>query len=200
MKSTITLLVAGAIWAVCVPVFGEYSLSTTRTWPNSWPKELELLRKQALKQDQKVSAKPAQIRLRSAGASKIGGAPGFSLAGQVSNPNQKVSLRFIGYRPDSFAPPLPKGQISPIYKIEVKRDGKWHAQPRGYCGTGMDAIALAPQAKATFGAWVAEGDWQSVRIGVTWTTVPFKDAGKKPGDFTTLWSNEITHKEAMNVP
>lgn len=73
------------------------------------------------------------------------------------------------------------------------------AQPIGWCGTGMGAIALAPQATATFGVWVPESDWEAVRVGVTWTTVAFEKAGEKPEDFTTEWSNELTHKEVRQV-
>lgn len=141
---------------------------------------------------------PAKIRLQAAGGQMVGDAPGFSLV-EVSNPNQKGPLTFIGYRPDSFDPPIPKGQISPIYKVELKRDGKWQKHPTGWCGTGMGAIALAPEATATFGVWVPEGDWESVRVGVTWTTVAFENAGEKPGDFTTEWSNELTHKDVQKV-
>lgn len=140
-------------------------------------------------------AQPAKISVKAAGRQTVGGAAGFSLAVEVANPNQKESLTFIGYKPDSFDPPIPKGQISPIYKIELRRAGKWEAHPIGWCGTGMGAIALAPQAKATFGVWVPGGDWDVVRVGVTWTKVDFEKAGEKPGDFTTEWSNELSHKE-----
>jgi hypothetical protein len=142
---------------------------------------------------------PAKIRLQAAGAQKVGDAAGFSMTVEVSNPNQKGSLTFVGYKPDSFDPPLPKGQISPIYKVELKRAGKWQKRPIGWCGTGMGAIALEPQATATFGVWVPEGDWEAVRVGVTWTTVAFENAGAKPDDFTTEWSNELTHKGAQQV-
>jgi hypothetical protein len=142
---------------------------------------------------------PAKIRVQAAGGQKVGEASGFSLAVEVSNPNQKGPLTFIGYKPDSFDPPIPKGQISPIYKVELKRAGKWEKQPQGWCGTGMGAIALEPQATATFGVWVPDGDWEAVKVGVTWTTVAFEKAGEKPGDFTTEWSNELTHKDVQKV-
>ena len=142
---------------------------------------------------------PAKIRLQAAGGQKVGDAPGFSLAVAVSNPNQKDPLTFIGYKADSFDPPIPKGQVSPLYKVELRRSGKWQEQPRGWCGTGLGAIALAPRATATFGVWVTNGDWDAVRLGVTWTTVAFEKAGEKPGDFRTEWSNELTHNEVQQV-
>ena len=63
----------------------------------------------------------------------------------------------------------------------------------------MGTIALASRSEATFGVWVPDGEWQSIRVGVTWTTVPFEKAGEKPGDFTTVWSNELTHKEVQQT-
>jgi hypothetical protein len=146
-----------------------------------------------------ATLRPATIRLQAAGRQKVGEAPGFSLVVKVSNPNPKGALTFIGYKPGSFDPPLPKGRISPIYKVELKRAGKWQAHPIGWCGTGMGAIPLGPRDTANFGAWVPEGDWEAVRVGLTWTTVAFEKAGEKPGDFTTVWSNELTHKEAQGA-
>jgi len=32
-----------------------------------------------------------------------------------------------------------------------------------------------------------------------WTTVAFEKAGEKPGDFTTEWSNELTHKALLSI-
>jgi hypothetical protein len=29
--------------------------------------------------------------------------------------------------------------------------------------------------------------------------VAFEEAGEKPGDFTTEWSNELTHKDVQQV-
>jgi hypothetical protein len=144
-----------------------------------------------------ATSQPAKIRLRAAGRQKVGEAAGFSLVAEVSNPNPKEALTFIGYRPDSFDPPLPKGRIAPLYKIELKRAGKWQAQRIGWCGTGLGAIPLRDT--ATFGVWIPEGDWEAVRVGLTWTTVAFEKAGEKPGDFTTVWSNELTHQEAQRA-
>ena len=164
--------------------------------------QVRLLMKKVMADDvtgKTTEPRPAKIRAQAAGSQKVGEASGFSLAVEVSNPNQKGLLTFIGYKPDSFNPPIPKGQISPIYKVELKRAGKWQEEPRGWCGTGMGAIGLEPQAWATFGVWVPEGDWEAVRVGVTWTKVAFEKAGEKPDDFTTEWSNELTHKDVQKV-
>ncbi len=46
MKSTIAVLAAIALCAVC-SVHADYGVTGQGTWPKSWPKELEPLRKQA---------------------------------------------------------------------------------------------------------------------------------------------------------
>jgi hypothetical protein len=146
-----------------------------------------------------ATPRPATIRLWAAGRREVGGAPGFSLAVEVSNPNRKGALTFVGYKPDSFDPPIPAGRVAPLCKVELKRAGKWQAHPVGCCGTGLGAIPLAPRATAAFGAWVPAGGWEAVRVGLTWTTAPFEKAGERPGDFTGEWSNELTLKQARQA-
>ena len=46
MKRTIAFLAALAVCAVC-SVYGDYRVSNKGTWPKTWPKELEKLRKQS---------------------------------------------------------------------------------------------------------------------------------------------------------
>jgi len=47
MKRRTTLLVAIACFTVCSAVYAVYDVSDEGTWPKSWPKELEPLRKQS---------------------------------------------------------------------------------------------------------------------------------------------------------
>ncbi len=47
MKQAIALLAAVAFWAMCSLAYADYGVVDTGTWPKSWPKELEPLRKQA---------------------------------------------------------------------------------------------------------------------------------------------------------
>lgn len=47
MKRAAAILAAIACFAVCSAVYALYSVSNEGTWPKSWPKELEPLRKQA---------------------------------------------------------------------------------------------------------------------------------------------------------
>jgi hypothetical protein len=131
-----------------------------------------------------------ELRLHVAGRQNMGEARGFSLAVEVSNPGTHA-LWYHGYRTDSFAPPIPKGQMQPIYRFELKQGGKWQQYPIGWCGTGMDEIEFAPKASATFGVWVPAGPWEAVQIGVTW-----HPAGAREDSPPTLaWSPEFTRQE-----
>ena len=47
MKRTTVYFAAVALCGVCSSVFALYSVSEKGTWPESWPKELEPLRKQS---------------------------------------------------------------------------------------------------------------------------------------------------------
>jgi hypothetical protein len=47
MKRTIAFLAAIALFAAASAVYAEYGVNDSGTWPQSWPKELEPLRKQA---------------------------------------------------------------------------------------------------------------------------------------------------------
>jgi len=130
------------------------------------------------------------LRLHVAGRQTVGESRGFSLAVEVSNPGTHV-LRYVGYRPDSFDPPLQKGQMMPIYRIELKRAGEWQNDPIGRCGTGIDDLEFAPKTSATFGVWVPAGSWEAVRIGFPWH--PAGD--EKDSAPTIAWSPELTRQE-----
>jgi hypothetical protein len=131
-----------------------------------------------------------ELRLHMKGLQNVGEAKGFSLDVEVSNPG-KHSLWYHGYRPDSFDPPIPKGQMQPIYQIELKQGGKWQQHPIGWCGTGMDELELAPNASATFGVWVPAGPWEAVRIGLTW----HPPGSREDSPPAIAWSPEITRQE-----
>jgi hypothetical protein len=47
MKRSIAIVATVTSLAVCSMAHADYSVTDTGTWPNSWPKELEPLRKQA---------------------------------------------------------------------------------------------------------------------------------------------------------
>ncbi|MEX0713173.1 MAG: hypothetical protein WD278_12530, partial [Pirellulales bacterium] len=133
-----------------------------------------------------------EVRILAAERTTLADIPFVSFSCQATNPN-KAPLTFVGYRPDSFGPPLQEGQIAPIYVVELKRDGEWHEHPMGWCGTGMDAIELPPGGSGSFGFAVPAGpQWEAARVGIRWSpplTVPFEEvplAGEEP--FTTAWS------------
>jgi len=131
-----------------------------------------------------------ELRLHVAGLQNMGEARGFSLAVEVSNPGTHA-LWYHGYRPDSFDPPIPKGQMHPIYQVELKQGGKWQQQPIGWCGTGMDELEFAPNAAATFGVWVPAGPWEAVRIGLPWHPA----GAREDSPPTVAWSPEFTRQE-----
>lgn len=134
--------------------------------------------------------KPLRIRLRAAATATFGDQKFFSLTFEVSNPNN-ASLSYTGYAPNSFAPALKKGHIAPLYKIELKRDGKWQPHPMGWCGTGLADIELAPKSSATFAVAVPAQNWQAVKVGIG----RFPAWSRKKVTSTTTWSKEITRKE-----
>jgi hypothetical protein len=94
MKRTVALL--AAFVAVC-PAYADYSVTAKGTWPDSWPKELEPLRKQAStyegplapnlhyairfsNRDEFEAAWPHILKLKSQGASiRLVRAPNFFL-------------------------------------------------------------------------------------------------------------------------
>ena len=123
----------------------------------------------ALAESPPAKQQAPELRLHVAGRQNVGEARGFSLAIEVSNPGTQM-LRYLGYRPDSFDPPIPKGQMQPIYRVELKQAGKWQPHPIGWCGTGVDDIELVPKTSATFGVWVPAGPWEAA--GSEWPGVP----------------------------
>ena len=135
-----------------------------------------------------------ELRLHVAGRQNKGEASGFSLAIEVTNPGTQT-LQYFGYRPDSFTPPIPKGQMRPIYRIELKQAGKWQAHPIGWCGWGDGDLDFAPKASATFGVWVPAGPWEAVRIGISWRPA----GGDKKAARAVAWSPELTPQEIQRA-
>jgi hypothetical protein len=102
-----------------------------------------------------------QLRLRDPGRQMMADARGFSLNVEVSNAGTHV-LKYVGYRSDSFSPPIEEGRMAPMYRLEVRQAGKWKVCPIGWCGTGIDDIEIAPKTSATFAVWVKAGPWDAV--------------------------------------
>jgi hypothetical protein len=98
MKRTIAILAAAALCLVC-SVYADYSVTGKGTWPKSWPKELEPLRKQAstfegplaphqhyaipfTKREEFESAWPHILKVKSKGAAvRLVRCPNFFLGG-----------------------------------------------------------------------------------------------------------------------
>jgi hypothetical protein len=118
-----------------------------------------------------------------AGSGKEAG-QGYQLRVRVENPNA-VAIPYIGYTPESFNPPLPAELMSPIYRIELLQDGKWNRPTLGFCGTGKGAVSLEPRSVKSFDLGVPKGDWDAVRVGITWHV-----EGPNP-DYQPAWTPPI---------
>ena len=128
-----------------------------------------------------------KIRILAGSRTTLAEAPFVSFSCEASNPN-KLPVMFVGYRPDSFEPPIEKGRISPIFVVELRRDGKWEKHPIGWCGTGMDGIQLSSGPAQSFAFAVpADPSIKEVRVGIRWSRpIAFETA--KPDAFKTAWS------------
>lgn len=137
--------------------------------------------------------RPPKITLLNVAWANLGDQQLFSLTLELANPND-ASLSYTGYTPDSFDPTLKAGHIAPLYHLELRRNGKWQADPIGFCGTGLADLEVAARSSATFALMIPAGDWQAVKIGIGhypgWSTAE--------ASTTTIWSIEIT-REAIGA-
>jgi len=131
-----------------------------------------------------------KVRILAGSRTTLADAPFFSCSCEALNPN-KSPVMIVGYRADSFAPPIEKGRISPIYVVELQREGKWKEHPIGWCGTGMDGIELSTAAQTFDFAVPADATVKAVRVGIRWSRpIPFDTA--EPGAFKTAWSESFS--------
>jgi len=139
-----------------------------------------------------------QVRILSGHRSVMENVRFLTFSCELANPHQE-SLKFVGYRSDSFDPPIAEGTVSPIYIIELQRDGKREEHPIGWCGTGMDGIQMAGKAKATFGfAIPADTPFDAIRVGVRWAReLNFETA--EDSDLSIAWSKPLERKEIEEV-
>lgn len=54
--------------------------------------------------------------------------------------NREVT--YWGYRPDSYAPRLPRGVVQPLYSMAAASLNKWEPVEVGWCGTGAARMRL----------------------------------------------------------
>jgi hypothetical protein len=140
-----------------------------------------------------------QVRILAGTHTTIGEGRFAGFTCDLKNAGQ-APVTFVGYRSDSFAPPLEEGQLSPIYVIEVERSGVWEEYPIGWCGTGMDAIPLSADGHGTFGFAVPmEPHWDRVRVGVRWST-PLDFATADPPAFRVAWSDPFGAEDLAAGP
>jgi len=134
---------------------------------------------------------PPKVRILSGARTTFQDSPFVGFSCQATNPAKDVAM-FVGYRADSFDPPTPEGQISPIYIVELLRDDKWEKYPIGWCGTGIDGIELAAGGSGAFGFAVPlEPAWTAVRVGIRWSR-PLDFSTAQSGSFKIAWSEPMT--------
>jgi hypothetical protein len=108
---------------------------------------------------------------------------------EVTNPNRQP-LPYVGYTADSFSPSLKAETIAPLYQVELRQGKAWKAKPMGWCGTGIGQVSLPARGKVTFEVLLPEGDWEAVRVGLTW----FPSSDRKGA--ATAWSAGVSRKDA----
>jgi hypothetical protein len=136
---------------------------------------------------------PPKIRILAGARTTASDMRFFSFSCEASNSN-KAPLMFVGYRADSFAPPIADGNMSPIHVIQFQHDGKWKEHPQGWCGTGIDGILLPAGRTKKFGFAVpADLAGKVVRVGIRWSR-PQDFAVAKPESFRVAWSEPFELK------
>jgi hypothetical protein len=144
--------------------------------------------KSATKADELTEPK---VRIVGGSRTTLAEAPFFSFSCEAINPN-KSPVMFVGYRPDSFDPPIEKGRISPIYVVELRRNEKWEKHPMGWCGTGVDGIELPTVSAQSFGFAVpADPTIKGVRVGIRWSR-PIAFDTAEPDAFKVAWSEPFS--------
>jgi hypothetical protein len=133
-----------------------------------------------------------KIRYRE-GSNRPVGEGHVMLVFEATNPNE-MPLPYIGYLADSFSPPIPDGEIAPIYRVEFRRNGTWTPHTLGFCGTGRGEVAIKPDGKATFTVVLPDEDWDAVRVGLTWYATP-----DRSGPTSAAWSEPVA-REAIAKP
>jgi hypothetical protein len=134
--------------------------------------------------------KAPKITLLDVARADSGSQPLFSLTLEVANSNDG-SLSYTGYTPNSPDPPLKAGHVAPLYHAELKRDGKWQADPRRFCGTGLADLELAARSSATFAVTIPADDWQVVKVEIG--CLP--ELSSEERATTTVWSAEFSRAE-----
>jgi hypothetical protein len=148
------------------------------------------LKKLIAEVEKERAVRPAKLKAPDVKCTAVKQADGFiSASFEVTNPNE-VPLPYVGYTSDSFEGGLKEGTIAPIFRIELKKDGKWNKHAVGFCGTGIGPVTLRAKSKVTFGASLPLGEWDATKVGLTWWE-PAADENKA----VVAWSGEISRPE-----
>lgn len=82
---------------------------------------------------------------------------------EIRNPNNQT-VKYFGYRADSFNPPLPKGTCAPCYWLNLRQGRDWDMRQSCTCATGRGILSLGPRETQSFEVSVANGGWDALII------------------------------------
>ena len=118
---------------------------------------------------------------------------GRSVVFEVLNPND-APLFYSGYTRESFSPPIPAGEMHPLYDQEVMRNGAWEKVDVGHCGTGRGEVFIPARGSQKF--WIPLiGDLpEPIRYGIHWQ-------GEK-GEWSkaAAWGPAVRREELDRLP
>jgi hypothetical protein len=108
----------------------------------------------------------AAQEIRFLGAFKKADADYVTLSFELVNADT-ATVQFLGFRPDSFDPPLPRGRAEPLWFTGLRQRDKWEKAGRFVgCGVGMGWVSLAGKARVTFTVDLPVDGWQEARISL----------------------------------
>jgi hypothetical protein len=106
---------------------------------------------------------------------------------ELTNPTNKP-LGFIGFRANSFNPPIPKGRAMPFWVADLRQAGKItdSRDGSGGCGYGLGRVEIQARSSATFGVALPEGGWDDMVVRIP---------ASLPGESEWVVSDTITRKQ-----
>jgi hypothetical protein len=115
-----------------------------------------------------------------------------TLGFEVSNPNADP-LPYIGYTRDSYNPPIPEGEIRPLYRAELLKGKEWKDHQVGWGKTGVGPVTLPAKGTVKMEVHVPPGEWDEVKVGLVWAE---KLGAKGAG----AWSEPVSRKVLETKP
>lgn len=131
--------------------------------------------------------------------------PRIRFTGRQTEPGTAAMLRFsveapardpgtvFAYLPEPDGED-PAGLLSPLYQVELLRNGKWVKPFLGWCGTGAGPVKLNGAAKPHFVIPLPPGEWRAMRAGISWTP-----PGPGNNKACTVWSDPVPRSALTNA-